>query len=149
MDVDGVMTDGKLAYTSSGEAGRNFNVKDGYGIVKGRQAGLMFGIITGKSSSIVRHRARVLGIREVHQGVRDKEKVYARILRKAHLTDEHVAYIGDDDPDIGVLRRVGFSAAPADAMDDVRKVVHYVCRHRGGDGAVREVIELILRAQKV
>ena len=147
MDVDGVLTDGSLVYTQSGEAGKAFDVKDGYGVVKGRSAGLTFGIITGKISSIVRHRARDLGIREVHQGVRDKEKAYDNILRKLGLADNEVAYIGDDDPDLPVLRRVGFSAAPADAMPSIRSRVHYVCRTEGGNGAVREIIELVLKAR--
>ncbi len=147
MDVDGVMTDGSLVYTNSGEAGRTFNVKDGYGVVKAQRAGLAFGIITGKASTIVRHRARVLGIREVYQGVLEKEKVYDRVLKKLRLTDDQVAYIGDDEPDIAVLKRVGFSAAPADAVRSVRAVVQYVCRQKGGHGAVREIIDLILTAR--
>ena len=145
MDVDGVLTDGSLVYSQSGEAGKVFSVKDGFGIVKGRDAGLVFGIITGKSSSIVRHRAKDLGIREVYQGARDKEKFYDRLLRKMRLSDDQVAYIGDDEPDLPVLRRAGFSAAPADAMPSVRSVVHYVCRAGGGKGAVRELVELLLK----
>jgi len=147
MDVDGVLTDGSLVYTQSGEAGKAFDVKDGYGVVKGLKAGVKFGIITGKSSASVRHRARDLGIREVHQGVRNKELVYARILKKLGLTDDEVAYIGDDEPDIPVLKRVGLSAAPADGIPAVLRTVRYVCVRKGGAGAVREVIDLILKAQ--
>ena len=147
MDVDGVMTDGSLHYSQRGESGKTFSVKDGFGIVKGRRAGLHFGIITGKTSSVVRHRARVLGIREVHQGIWDKEKIYDRLLKRLHLTDTDVAYIGDDEPDIPVLKRVGFSAAPSDAMPVVRRTVDYVCTLPGGRGAIREIIDMILSAQ--
>jgi len=149
MDVDGVMTDGSLYYTQRGEEGKVFNVKDGFGIVKARTAGLMFGIITGKVSAVVRHRARVLGIREVYQGIWDKEKIYDRLLKKMKLTDGEVAYIGDDEPDLPVLRRVGFSASPSDAMPVVKRAVSYVCSLPGGRGAIREVIDLILKAQGV
>ena len=147
MDVDGVMTDGSLVYTQAGEAGKAFDVKDGYGIVKGQQAGLKFGIITGKRSAIVRHRSRDLGIKIVHQGVRDKEAVYKKILRSQRLTDAEVAYIGDDEPDLPVLKRVGFSAAPADGVPVVLKAVRYICKKKGGSGAVREIIDMILKAQ--
>ncbi len=148
MDVDGVLTDGSLVYTKRGEEAKEFNVKDGYGIVLGRENGLTFGIITGKSSVIVRRRAKDLGIRVVHQGVKDKEKVYAKVLKKLRLTDDEVAFIGDDEPDLPVLKRVGFSAAPADCVDAVRRSVMYVCKAPGGRGAVREIIEMLLRARR-
>jgi 3-deoxy-D-manno-octulosonate 8-phosphate phosphatase (KDO 8-P phosphatase) len=148
MDVDGVMTDGSLVYTSAGHEGKSFDVKDGYGIVKAGREGIMCGIITGKTSSIVEKRARDLGMREVHQGVRDKESVYLRILKKMKLSESEVAYIGDDEPDLPVLGRVGFSAAPRDAVVSVRKAAQYTCMAMGGHGAVREVIDLILDAQK-
>lgn len=148
LDVDGVMTDGSILYTSTGTELKSFDVKDGYGIVKGRRAGLQFGIITGKRSPIVLQRARELDIREVYQNSRDKEKDYVKILKKLRVAESEAAFIGDDEPDLPVLRRVGFSAAPADALAGVRHEVDYVCAASGGHGAVREVIDLILGARE-
>lgn len=148
LDVDGVMTDGSLLYTSTGTELKSFDVKDGYGIVKGRRAGLQFGIITGKRSPIVLQRARELDIRLVYQRSRDKEKDYLKILRKLRVDERETAFIGDDEPDLPVLRRVGFSAAPSDALAGVRREVDYVCASPGGHGAVREVIDMILEARE-
>lgn len=147
LDVDGVMTDGSILHSSSGDELRRFDVKDGYGVVKARKAGLVFGIISGKRSPIVSARARELGIGEVVQRSRDKERDYLKILSKLKVEEREAAFIGDDDPDLPVLRRVGFAAAPSDAMERVKREVHYVCSNRGGRGAVREVIELILKAR--
>ena len=147
LDVDGVMTDGGLYYSSRGEQLKKFNVKDGYGIVKLRKFGIAVGIITGRVSRIVQCRAKELGITEVHQNMHNKIDAYERIQKKFGLQDAEIAYIGDDEPDLAVLRRVGFSAAPADAVVSVLKSVDYVCRHRGGEGAVREVIDLLVSAQ--
>ena len=146
LDVDGVMTDGGLYYSGRGEQLKKFNVKDGYGIVKLRKFGITVGIITGRVSGIVQCRAKELGITEVHQNMHNKIDAYERIQKKFGLQDAEIAYIGDDEPDLAVLRRVGFSAAPADAVVSVLKSVDYVCGHRGGEGAVREVIDLLVSA---
>lgn len=148
LDVDGVMTDGGVYYGASGEELKKFNIQDGYGIVKLQQAGVPVGIITGRVSKIVQQRAEELGIQEVHQNLENKLEAYERIKNKLSLHDNEIAYIGDDGPDIPVLQCVGFSAAPANGLDDVRKSVDYVCKRRGGEGAVREVIELILRSKR-
>jgi 3-deoxy-D-manno-octulosonate 8-phosphate phosphatase (KDO 8-P phosphatase) len=141
------MTDGGLYYSGRGELMKKFNVKDGYGIVKLRRLGIPIGIITGRVSRIIVRRAEELGITELHQNLHDKLSAYRRIKKKYRLQDEEIAYIGDDEPDLPVLLRTGFSAAPADAMPAVLKAVGYVCRCKGGDGAVREVIDMIMNAQ--
>lgn len=144
LDVDGVLTDGGVYYSNSGEELKKFNIQDGYGIVKLQRAGVKVGLITGRVSKIVERRAAELGITEVHQNLDEKEKAYDEICRRLNVTDAEVAYVGDDEPDLPVLKRVGFSAAPNDAVPAVSKVVHYRCRRKGGHGAVREVIDLIL-----
>ncbi|MBE0557241.1 MAG: HAD-IIIA family hydrolase [Proteobacteria bacterium] len=146
LDVDGVLTDGRITYTSDGLESKSFHVRDGLGIVALRNQGCRVGIITGRSSPVVGRRAKELGIDEIHQGAEDKLRVYAALKQKHGLTDREVAFIGDDEPDLGVLRCVGFSAAPADAHESVKKAVMYVCKHRGGEGAVREIVDLILAA---
>ena len=141
------MTDGGIYYSGRGEVLKKFNTKDGYGLVKLQKNGIRVGIITGRVSSIVKVRARELGISELHQNLDNKLKTYLIIRKKFRLTDAQIAYIGDDEPDLPVLEQVGFSAAPADAMQSVRASVDYVCRRSGGDGAVREVVDLLLRAR--
>ena len=141
------MTDGGLYYSGRGEQLKKFNVKDGYGIVKLRKFGIPVGIITGRVSKIIEQRAEELGITELHQNLHDKLDAYNRIKKRFGLKDAEIAYVGDDEPDLPVLERAGFSAAPADAVPSVQKVVHYICKHAGGRGAVREVIDIILNAQ--
>ena len=148
LDVDGVMTDGGIYYSNSGDEFKKFNIQDGYGIRKLHQAGIKVGIITGRLSKIVEKRAQDLGITEVHQNLDNKLDAYESIKNKFGLTNENIAYIGDDEFDLAVLKCVGFSAAPADALPVVKRHVHYVCSHGGGKGAVREVIDLILKNQR-
>lgn len=148
LDVDGVMTDGGIYCSSRGEVMKKFNTKDGYGIVKLQRRGVRVGIITGRVSEIVAQRARELGIQDVYQNQEDKIEAYREISTRLGLSDDEVAYIGDDEPDLPVLRVAGFSAAPSDASPVVLKEVSYVCRMRGGCGAVREVVDLILQARR-
>jgi 3-deoxy-D-manno-octulosonate 8-phosphate phosphatase (KDO 8-P phosphatase) len=148
LDVDGVMTDGGIYYSNSGDEFKKFNIQDGYGIRKLHQAGIKVGIITGRTSKIVEKRAQDLGITEVHQNLDNKLEAYESIKKKYNLIDAHIAYIGDDEFDLAVLKSAGFSAAPADALPVVKKQVHYVCSRGGGHGAVREVIDLILKYQR-
>ena len=148
-DVDGVLTDGGLYYSDSGEQVKKFNVWDGLGLVLLKRAGLVTAIITMDQTSLVNIRAAKLGISEIHQGVRDKLAVLKELASKYGIEFEEIAYVGDDVPDLPALRAVGFSAAPANARDPVRKTVRYVCKARGGEGAVREVADLILAAQGV
>jgi len=148
LDVDGVMTDGGIYYSSKGEVMKRFNSKDGYGIVKLQRMGVKVGIITGRVSEIVARRARELGIQDVYQNQEDKIVAYRDITTRLGLADDEVAYVGDDEPDLPVLRIIGFSAAPADAVPAVVNEVTYVCRSRGGHGAVREVVDLILQGRR-
>lgn len=148
LDVDGVMTDGGIYYSNSGDEFKKFNIQDGYGIRKLHQAGIKVGIVTGRTSKLVEKRAEDLGITEVHQNLNNKLETYKSIKQRLNLIDAEIAYIGDDEFDLAVLRSVGFSAAPADAMPVVKKQVHYVCTRGGGKGAVREVIDLILKNQR-
>lgn len=147
MDVDGVLTDGRLFYSAEGVESQAFFVRDGFGLGLARKAGLLTAIITGRTSAAVGFRAKELGIAEVHQGAPDKLEVYETLLQRYHLTDETAAYIGDDLNDLPVLARVGLSAAPSDADAEVRRRVAYVTTLAGGRGAVREVIDLILKTQ--
>lgn len=148
LDVDGVMTDGGIYYSNLGDEFKKFNIQDGYGIVKLQRTGVKIGIITGRISNIVTRRATELGITEVHQNLENKIEAYDSIKAKWNLADAEIAYIGDDEFDLPVLEQVGFSAAPSDAVPTVKKRVHFVCTRNGGNGAVREVIDLILRNQK-
>lgn len=146
LDVDGVMTDGKIIIDDMGRETKNFDVKDGHGIKILMRYGIDVVLLTGRQSVVVEHRAKDLGIREVHQGVLNKLEIFEVILQKRSLRYENIAFVGDDIVDIPLLKRVGFSVAVADASEDVKKCVDYITKRTGGDGAVREVCELILRA---
>jgi 3-deoxy-D-manno-octulosonate 8-phosphate phosphatase (KDO 8-P phosphatase) len=147
MDVDGVMTDGGILFIDGGSEGRIFDAKDGVGIWLLRRAGLLTGIISGRTSPAVRRRARELGMSEVHLKVGDKLAAYEEILGRRGLRDEAVCYIGDDLVDLPVLRRAGLAVAPADAHPLVRREAGLVTRAPGGRGAIREVADLILITQ--
>lgn len=148
MDSDGVLTDGRLYFSASGEELKVFNVKDGQGLVSWHSAGFSSGIISGRNSPIVETRARELGIKFVHQGVEDKIQAFLAILAEAYVSDPaEVAYIGDDVGDIPLMRKVGLAVAVADAVDEAKKAAVYVTRAKGGRGAVREVTDLLLRAK--
>ncbi len=147
MDVDGVLTDGDIIYTSDGEELKKFNVQDGMGITLARLGGLKTGIITGRESELVKRRAGELKFDVIRQGCKQKLEEYEKIKKEFDLTDENVAYIGDDIPDISILRKAGFSAAAANARDEVKAACDYVTVQPGGQGAVREVIDKILKLQ--
>lgn len=147
LDVDGVLTDGKIVYTDSGEQIKAFDVKDGHGLKLLMRSGAEVVLITGRESKVVLHRARDLGIQEVYQKVTNKIEIYEKILKEKNLEDIHVGFVGDDLIDIPVLKRVGFSAAVEDAIPEVKEIVDYVTSKKGGEGAVREVCELLLKSQ--
>jgi 3-deoxy-D-manno-octulosonate 8-phosphate phosphatase (KDO 8-P phosphatase) len=147
LDVDGVLTDGKIMYNDRGEEIKAFNVRDGHGLKLLMRAGIEIALITGRKSKVVLHRARDLGIKKVYQRVTNKIEIYEKILKGKKLKDIHVGFVGDDLVDIPVLKRVGFSAAVGDAIPEVKKVVDYVASKRGGEGAVREICELLLKVQ--
>ena len=144
MDVDGTLTDGKIYYGNDGELFKAFDVRDGYRLVKCEEYGIITAIITGKTSKIVECRARDLKIKEVHQGVSNKIEVLKTLIEKYNLDKSQVAYIGDDVNDIECMQYCGFSACPADAIDEVKNTVAYVCKNIGGHGAVRELIDRII-----
>ena len=147
LDVDGVLTDGKILLHGDGTEGKQFDIKDGIAMVWAQRAGLTIGFLSARTSASTAQRAAQLGITLVHQGVASKLETYDQIVGDLSLDDAEVAYMGDDIVDLGVLKRVGLSAAPADAVEDVRTRVHWVSGALGGRGAVRELIEVVLRAQ--
>ena len=151
MDVDGVMTDGRVYLQSfPGDVAlemKAFHSQDGAGLKLARLAGLRTGVITGRESSAMTRRARENSIEFVYQGRDEKSAPYEEILRLAQARDEEVAFVGDDLPDLPVLRRVGLAIAVANAVPEIKKAAHLVTKRSGGDGAVREVIEFILKAQ--
>ena len=146
-DVDGVLTDGTLLLHADGSESKVFDIKDGTGIVWAQRLGLTVGLLSARSSAATTQRAAQLGITLVHQGVGSKLETFEQIIASLMMDEDTVAYMGDDILDLPVLARVGLAAAPADAVEDVRSRVHWVARAKGGAGAARELIELILRAQ--
>ena len=145
-DVDGVLTDGRLYYGEHGEVMKTFNTLDGHGIKLLSAAGIASAIITGRQSGIVETRARELGIAHVYQGVHDKTLAFAELLAGTKLDATACGYMGDDWPDLPVMRLVGFATAPANAHPEVIARAHWVAEAAGGAGAVREVCDTLLRA---
>jgi 3-deoxy-D-manno-octulosonate 8-phosphate phosphatase (KDO 8-P phosphatase) len=147
LDVDGVMTDGRIIMDDEGREIKHFNVRDGHGLKILMHSGIDVVLLTGRRSRVVEHRAKDLGIREVHQAIWNKAEAFEQI-RSAHGLEAHnAAFMGDDIVDIPLLRKVGFSACPADACLEVRNIVDYIAEYDGGHGAVREICEIILQAQ--
>ena len=148
-DVDGVLTDGGMYYAESGDEWKKFNTRDGMGIKLLQRAGFITAIVTQERTKLVARRAEKLAIPELHQGVMDKLSCVREMAARHGLALSQVAYIGDDINDLETLKAVGFSATPADGMPHIAAVVDYICRKNGGEGAVREIIEMILEAQAV
>ncbi|MCC7085936.1 MAG: HAD hydrolase family protein [Pirellulales bacterium] len=146
-DVDGVLTDGGVIFNNQGIEIKRFHIRDGLGIRLWQRAGHHFGIITGRASHIVQLRAVELGVDLVRQGVDDKLPAVKQIIAERHLKPEQVCYVGDDLPDLPVLKHVGLAVTIGDGSDDLRQSAHYVTKANGGHGALREVIELLLKAQ--
>lgn len=150
MDMDGVLTDGTVMYTSDGEEIiKVFSVYDGYGIERGHKHGLKFGIISGRSAKANDHRAKKLKIDVMYQDCGDKVNAYEEIMKKYGMERENFCYIGDEVIDLPLLKEVAFRAAPANAVDEVKEVVDYIAFNEGGNGAVREIIDLILRKKNL
>jgi len=147
MDCDGVLTDGRLWLTDDGDEQKSFNTHDGLGLSLLHRAGVKSGIITGRSSRAVVRRAQELGIEFVCQGSPDKIGAFEQLLKEAGVDENEVAFVGDDLPDIPIMNRAELAVAVADAVEETRAVAHYVTRAKGGRGAVREVIEIILKSQ--
>jgi 3-deoxy-D-manno-octulosonate 8-phosphate phosphatase (KDO 8-P phosphatase) len=146
-DVDGVLTDGIVVMHADGSESKSFHIRDGAAIVWAQRAGLQVGLLSARSSAATAQRAAQLAIRLVSQGVPDKLTGYEQLVKQAGVSDESVSFMGDDLLDLPVVGRVGLSGAPADAAEEVRQRVDWVSRVPGGRGAVRDMIELVLRAQ--
>ncbi|MCM2308343.1 MAG: phenylphosphate carboxylase subunit delta [Sulfuritalea sp.] len=147
LDVDGVMTDGRIVIDDNGVESRNFDIKDGMGVVVLMMSGVEVAIITSKKSGAVRHRAEELKIKRFYEGIKKKTEPYEEILKEMGITDAQVAYVGDDLVDLSMMKRVGLPIAVGDAVEDVKNHAAYVTVARGGYGAVREAAEMILKAQ--
>lgn len=146
-DVDGVFTDGGITYDNQGIEAKQFHVRDGMGIRLWQRAGHRFGVITGRSSHVVKVRAAELGVDFVRQGLNEKLPAAKQIMEEIHLNPQQICYIGDDLPDLSMIQFFGVGVAVADACEDVRSNADLVTKLGGGKGAVREVIEMILKAQ--
>jgi YrbI family 3-deoxy-D-manno-octulosonate 8-phosphate phosphatase len=147
LDVDGVLTDGGIFYSAQGTEMKRFNVHDGYGAVRAREHGLLLGIISGRQSAMVEARARDMHIVDVFQNAQDKVAAMEIVREKYGLAHNEIAFMGDDLFDMPLLKSVGFSAAPRNALAAVKAVVDHVTAVEGGQGAAREVIDLILKSQ--
>ena len=144
MDVDGVMTDGKVTYTSDGQELKSFNIKDGVGIKRAQASGIETAIITGRTSPMVERRALELGITHLIQGREDKLTALSVLLSEVNLAPNQVAYIGDDLPDLTAIEAVKLGACPADAANEVQSKANWVSTRAGGDGCVRELCDLLV-----
>ncbi|MCE3234309.1 MAG: kdsC [Vampirovibrio sp.] len=149
MDVDGVLTDGKITYTSDDQEIKSFNVKDGLGISLGVRAGIQFAIITARESLMVQRRAEDLNIQHVIQKTRTKLPAFEKLVQDLGLSFEQTAYIGDDLPDLPPMQMAGLACCPADAAGEVKAIAHLVANHRGGEGAVREILEFMLECRQM
>ena len=147
-DVDGVLSDGGISYDNQGIETKKFHVRDGLGIKLWMKAGHTFGIITARSSHIVKLRAAELGVELVRQGSSDKLSVAQQILDELGLEMSEVCYVGDDLTDLPLLKKVGLAASVADGVEEVKEAAHFITKKSGGQGAIRELIESVLRSQK-
>jgi 3-deoxy-D-manno-octulosonate 8-phosphate phosphatase (KDO 8-P phosphatase) len=150
LDVDGTLTDGKITYTSNGDELKSFDVADGLAIaVWTKKFGKKAAIITGRNSSIVERRAKELNITHLHQGIKNKQEVLENILKEERLSWSQVAAIGDDLNDYNMLKKVGLSFTPANGTHYLKKFVNVVCKNKGGEGAVREMLEYIFKEESL
>ncbi len=147
LDVDGVLTDGRIYYGDNGTEHKAFDAHDGYGITRAMEHGLKIGFITGRQSSIVERRARELGVTDVFQNSVNKVAAFEQVKSKYKIDDDEAAYMGDDLFDLPLLKKVGLSIAPKNAVEEVKDSVDFVTKAKGGRGAVREAIDMILEAQ--
>lgn len=147
LDVDGVLTDGRLLYGPTGEELKVFHVQDGLAIQAAQHAGLLLAVISSRASPAVSRRMADLGVLEVHQGARDKAAVLDSLLHRRGVGLKETAYMGDDLPDVPLLSKVGLALAPSNAVAEVKRVAHWVGRRSGGAAAVREAVEAILKAR--
>lgn len=147
MDVDGVLTNGDILVNEQGDQLRTFNVKDGYAIQYAVKQGILIFVITGARSQGVLQRFQNLGAQEIHLGISDKLSLLNSLLSKYRIDSKEVLFIGDDMPDYTCMQQVGIAIAPADAVEDIKKICHYISTKKGGEGVAREVIEKMLKLQ--
>lgn len=147
LDVDGVLTKGEITYTSSGEELKTFHAKDGMGLAIAHGMGLQTAIITGRTSPIVERRAKELKISHVQMGSHNKSAGLQVVLDTLQVEPQEVAYMGDDLNDLGVMSRVGLAMTPQDGVPEIKDIAHYICQANGGEGAVREAVEYILKRE--
>jgi 3-deoxy-D-manno-octulosonate 8-phosphate phosphatase (KDO 8-P phosphatase) len=147
LDVDGVLTNGTIIYNSEGNELISFDVYDGFGITRAIQNGINVGIITGRTSEVIKNRAKDLGIKNYFEGAIDKIKPYEELKIKYNLANDEIAYAGDDILDIPLLQRVGLPIATKNARREAKRVAEYITQNSGGSGAVREIIDLLLEVQ--
>ena len=149
MDLDGCLTTGHIIYSSSGEDIKMFHTHDGFGITRGRELGLKFAVISGMNSPVNKRRIDRLKIDHLYENISNKLIPFEELKQKYGLNSDNFAFIGDDEFDIPLLKKVGFSACPNNAISEVKKNVDYVCNKNGGEGAVREIIDMFLKKQKL
>ena len=149
LDVDGVLTDGRIIYDDAGSQTKEFNVRDGLGLKLVMAAGIKVGIVTGRKSEALQHRCRDLGIQYLYDGVRQKDQLLEKIIEQTGADPDHMAFVGDDLPDLGLMRRIGLPIAVADAHELVKSYAGWITSAAGGSGAVREVCEALLKAREV
>ena len=147
-DVDGVLTDGGMYYSSKGDVMKKFFTRDGMGVTLLRKKSIPTIIVTKEKTPMVKHWAKNMKIKKLYDGIIEKDALLDKICKTFDLKSEHIAYIGDDVNDIKLLKKIGLSACPADAISDVKQICHYTCKTNGGHGVFREIVDLILRAQK-
>jgi len=148
LDVDGVLTDGSIVYDNHGAEIKSFNAKDGLGIRLLMQSGIQVGIITGRASAALRHRCENLGIKHLYESVADKTKALQDVLQNTAMRTAETAFVGDDLPDLPIMKRVGLAVTVADAPHELRAAADITTTAKGGQGAVREICEAILKAQE-
>ncbi len=147
MDLDGCLTTGHIIYSTNGEDIKMFHTHDGFGLTRGKKLGMKFAVISGMHSPVNKRRIDRLKIDHLYENIEDKLIPFEELKKFYNLKNENFAYIGDDEFDIPLLKSVGFSCCPNSAMDEVKKNVDYVCKKNGGEGAVREMIDMILKAK--
>jgi len=147
LDVDGVLTDGRIILNARGEETKSFDVKDGHGLRMLMEAGVMVALVTGRRSEALCRRSEDLGIMELYQGVSDKQSVCRKLIAEKGLKKQEVCCMGDDLPDLGMFMEAGLKIAVADAAEEVRRASDIITESKGGHGAVREVCELIIKSQ--
>lgn len=149
LDVDGVLTNGNLLLTESGEQLRQFNIKDGYALQLAVKRGIKIAALSGARSKGVEHRLRGLGFKDVFLGLDSKVEVYQNYLAQNNLTSEEVLFMGDDMPDLQVMRLAGLAVCPTDAVEEIKAISHYISPKNGGEGCVRDIVEKVLKIQNL